>query len=469
MYKVLLKYAPVQVVGSLSAFLLIVIQTRLISAEIYGVFSIFLLTSDVVKMFCCQWVTISLLRLYPGESFENKALLEGLGFKLVALFYFLSILLVYFVLSYCGFFSLENYALLLIMALVSSLYLYFIEIARLRESVTAYRRSIIAQSFSIIGLNILILPRYPFLETVLILQIVSYLIGGWGVYKRFDLRCEWDFGRVKQIVLYGWPLILSGVLTTANSRIDRLFLAEFVGIHEAGIYSAFSNSILGIMMLTFTVISLPLYPSLSKCVGDPDSLKQRHSQYFDILIMLCFPALIGLIFISESFVFVFFGSEFHELGGGIFSLIAISVFLLNIRAHFFDHGLQFSLATKYLPVVTLVGMMCNILLFLVQAGRFGVYAAAYSSICANLIAIVFSYIFARKAGFCFGFGENKLKTIGCTAVMALGLAYVSNLFSDQSHHFRLLLMCAVGIVVYFVSHVLLNSFGLRDRIFCFKS
>ncbi|HDZ3708361.1 TPA: oligosaccharide flippase family protein, partial [Vibrio cholerae] len=186
----------------------------------------------------------------------------------------------------------------------------------------------------------------------------------------------------------------SGGIIAIGSRLDRLFIGKFIGLEETGIYSAFSNTLMGIISLVFMVISVPLYPELTKSTNNKSELINKHQHYLDVLVAITLPSLLGICFIAEPLIKVFLSQEYLNQGVELFWILAVSVYVLNLKMHYIDHGLQFLNITKYFPFVAFVSILVNITLLSLTLRTLGVYGAAWIILISNTIGLILAMFIA---------------------------------------------------------------------------
>ncbi|MCX9462366.1 oligosaccharide flippase family protein, partial [Vibrio cholerae] len=146
-------------------------------------------------------------------------------------------------------------------------------------------------------------------------------------FLKNELKTNFEIKTFKVIISYGLPIMISGGIIAIGSRLDRLFIGKFIGLEETGIYSAFSNTLMGIISLVFMVISVPLYPELTKSTNNKSELINKHQHYLDVLVAITLPSLLGICFIAEPLIKVFLSQEYLNQGVELFWILAVSVYV----------------------------------------------------------------------------------------------------------------------------------------------
>lgn len=463
MLKKLLQYAPVQIISALSVFLLIAIQTKFLGIEDYGMLAIFFLVTEVVRSFSAQWVNTSMLRLYPAETSDNKRHYQTVAVCLLAALFVPASGLIAIAIFYYDLFTWSIFFSLSLLLLSKSAYLFLLDMTRLNDQVGAYRLSSMLQSVISILATYLLLSYHADFENAVLALVISYVVVlPFVMFKLTLSTLTVAKPFVMPIISYGVPLMLSGTLASLTSRVDRLFIADAIGLTETGVYAALSNMLLGVMALVFMVIAMPLYPEMTKAIKNKPILAALHAKYFTMLLLFSLPALLGLCLIAEPMISLFLTADYLQYGVEIFYIIAVSVFVLNLRAHFVDHGLQFTLNTHLLPFITGGSIIINVTLLFLLLDKFGVYGAAIASLATNTITLFVSFIVARNKGYQYSINLECIKVLIASVVMVCCMLLVRNVVTSYSYTIQLLTLILSGVISYGCAHVLLNTANVRS-------
>lgn len=458
----LLKYAPVQIIASLSLFVLIALQTRFLSKEEYGILAVILVVVEVIRAISSQWVTVSLLRLHPSSSAERqKALVASTLFVILGL-----------ALPACGFIavglyfykqaSLSNFFAFSLLLLVKSLYLYKLELSRLNEDVSSYRKGSILNSLLSILLSFLFLMQESNIISAIMALVISNL-SAILILPRFS-KIHINIAAIKNIASYGLPIMIAGGLGILATRVDRLFVADFLGMEATGNYAALANMLAGIMGLVFMIVAMPLYPDLTKHTRNKEILFEKHRHYLDLLVAVTFPAFIGICMVAEPLVNLFLTKKYLSDGVELFWLLAISAYLLNFKGHYIDHGLQFLLKTKYMPWISISSILLNIVFLWFLIDKYGVYGAALTVSIVSLIGILISAGLSYIYGYRYYVGVDAIKSIVSSVVMGISIYFVKSIIIVESNAVELFILVFFGILVYFLCVLGLDGFNIKSRV-----
>ncbi|MDF9401271.1 exopolysaccharide biosynthesis flippase VpsE [Vibrio sp. 1180_3] len=459
----LLKYAPIQVFSALSVFVLIAIQTRFLTLKSYGVLAVVLVVLELVRAFSTQWINTSMLRLYPSCSVqEQEQLVQSISLMVMigSLLGFAAITITLFIYQQL---SWELSLVLCALLFVKSLFQYQLEFSRLNDRLIVYRQAIFLQSVSAVIFSLLLLSLSATMESALFALTTSYGVGAFVL--GFPSQPKWHSGMLTRLFSYGLPIMVAGGVSVLGGRIDRLFIAHFSGMNETGIYAAQANLLMGVMSLVFMVISVPLYPNLAKCTEDRPTLLRQHQTYLDLLLTLTFPALLGLGFLQEEIIMLLLGEQYLINSQALFWVLALAVYLINFKAHYLDHGLQFLLQTGKLLWISVIGLGLSLLLLPIMLPQYGVVGAALTLLIVSSLVALLSFISSLCAGYRYSIGSDGIKALISALVMWFYLYEIKMLPLTINPLLTLGFYIFSSVALYGLSLLLLNAFGIRQRLF----
>lgn len=459
----LFKYAPVQIFSALSLFILIALQAKYLSVEAYGVLAIFMLITEITRAFSMQWIANSMLRLYPSQTKSNKVGYISVAVSMLVSLFIPALALLIIGMLYYEIFDLRTFSLLAVFLLMKTIYLFFIDIARLDERVSLYRRSTLVQSIGAVVFTLLLLEIDNSIASVVTALIASYLLPAPFLLKRIEYESLFNKKIVGDIVNYGSPLLLSGVISMVALRADRFFIADNMSMTELGIYSGLFNIIFGIMTLVFTMTAMPLYPELTKAVGS-GKLKLLHKKYFNVMLAISLPALLGFCLIAELLIQVFLTGDFLSYGVELFYVLSASIFLLNIRVHYIDHGLQFTLNTKFMPVITMAGLVLNVILLGVLIGSYGLYGAAWAMLITNIMTASVSFFLSLRLGYKYSIDKNLIKTLCASLIMVMCIYVIKQSAGELEVLYQLIVLIGCGVVSYSLAQIAFNTLDVKTSV-----
>lgn len=463
MIKKLLIYAPVQIFSALSLFALIAVHTRFLHPESYGFLAVLLVIIEVSRSVLVQWINNCLIRFYPSAESKKQKQIYTVAVRWLLANIFFSVIVIGVLVALLTEFEWRIFLAVYVFFVVKAIYLFAIEFARVNQATSYYRRSVMAQAMLSIVMTVAFLSLNPTIVMALLALVVSYSIAIITCIGTMEWQLEpsTETEIKKELFSYGAPLILSGLMGVLVVRSDRVFIANLSGFEQAGQYSAISNLLFGIMALVFMVIALPLYPELTKFATDRERLITQHKTYGGLLFALSAPSCIGLCLLAPLFVGVFLGDAYANVNLTTFYLLVAAALLSNLRGHFLDHGLQFTLSTKYLPRIMATVLIVQILAAFVFIPQFGAVGAAIGIVIAMFVGFVMTAVVGFKAGYHYPIPQAITQTVIATSVMAMSILGIQGVIGNNGL-LELLLMIIVAVASYGLMHFLLDSFQIRS-------
>lgn len=442
MFNALLKYAPVQIFAAISVFALISIHTKLLTTTEYGMLALMLLTVEVVRAVAAQWINSSMLRLLPSKKTEEHDNFAAIASSIIFCCTLPALALVSLGLYLTGLLTLSTFLATFLVFLTKALYQFYLELARIMERLNQYRIAVLTQSIMAIVITGSLLVYYPNILSALSALALSYIAAGLVVFKPFKISInKLKTADAQAIFSYGLPLMASGLVAAISSRLDRYFIADKLDLAQTGIYAAISNILLGIGALIFMVVALPSYPELTKKINDKAALYKAHGEYLTLLCLIAMPALVGFCILAEPITHLLLSEEYLSQGSTVIYILCAGVFVLNLKAHYIDHGLQFSLNTKYLPKISVFSLILNLSLLVTLIPPFGLIGAASAFLIANTITLVMSLWLSLKKGYRYAVPLQVYKILLSTVCMAIFLPEL------RAYHFVIINMPIVNIII----------------------
>lgn len=376
----------------------IIIYTRIVSPDDYGIYSLTIVYVGLFNAITFQWIRSSLLRFWQSENILKQKLQATIVF---------------------------TYTLIMIINLIIMVALINLNITRMSFLIGAFLL-LLFQSWFELNLTLLrakLLPKlfgyvtlvktiFAFLFSLLLIYLGFTETGlVFGLALGFFIGClltiyQWksiniksvELNLIKEIFKFGVPVSMSisfGILVFGT---DRIILSINRGLSDAGVYSVSFDFTQQTILLIMSVINLAAYPLALKTFelkGENEAKKQLDKN-FNLMIIVSIPATIGLLILSDQVVNLFFGEEFREIGKLILPLISIAAFLNGIKSYYFDLAFQLKQKTYLQIYPIMIAVLLNLCLNLVFIPKWGVVGAAYTSIISYFLALIISVVLGRR-------------------------------------------------------------------------
>jgi len=245
-------------------------------------------------------------------------------------------------------------------------------------------------------------------------------------------KSDFDRDLLRQMLRYGWPILVIGIAGMVNLQIDKILLPQLLigsenPIAVLGVYSA-SGKLAILMTLFIQAFRFSFEPFIFSHYKNEDSKKIYAviMKYFVILGLIIF---LGVMFYMDILKY-FIGSadsEYHE-GIKVVPWLLMGNLFLGI---FYTQSLWYKLTdqTHFGARFAIVGAVITLVLNIVLIPVLGYMACAYAFFAASLVMTVTSYIVGHK----YFPVKYDLKRIGAYFLVALSLYLVTLLlpFGDK--------------------------------------
>ncbi len=238
--------------------------------------------------------------------------------------------------------------------------------------------------------DLLNIPLLILASSLVIVILLSYIfIRNYGWFKlAFDLKL-W-----KRFILLAVPLGLSVLLLQINGNIDIIMLGFMKSDEVVGWYSAAYKIILLLMGLG-GFLSIAIFPLMSRLYHESvEKLKKLIYYYFKVTVFWGLPMAVGGVVLAPKLITLIYGNDFQ---GSIlaFRILLGYLFLGYATAPFF-FLFQASGKMKYFLYTAAAAALTNLGLNIILIPKYGLIAAASTTVISNLVIFVMLYIYSSR-------------------------------------------------------------------------
>ncbi|WP_338854342.1 lipopolysaccharide biosynthesis protein [Clostridium perfringens] len=218
-----------------------------------------------------------------------------------------------------------------------------------------------------------------------------YLVIRTSFWKYLDFKAV-DFFTIKQLIKYAFPLIPNNISWWFINVSDRTLISMFLGVAANGVY-AIAYKIPNLCASIFNVFSVSWQEAAIDLVREEsrnDYYNKIYNNTITIMISLC-----GGLLALNYFLFEFvFDARYFE--AKLYSPILITSVIFGSLTQYFG-GIQISLKRpKENGVSTVLGAIINVIIDLALIKFIGLYAAALSTLIANVFITIYRYIVLKE-------------------------------------------------------------------------
>ena len=223
------------------------------------------------------------------------------------------------------------------------------------------------------------------LQGLLLAHFLGYLAGDFFVvfYTKIWLYLDRKAinGRIaKEIVKYSLPLVPNNISWWILSVSDRQIIHHFMGAAANGIY-AIANKIPALYSSVYTTFNVSWQQEVVEKMEDPDRgvyFNEIYNRVMVFLFTLC-SGILSVVFLLFSFIF---DSRYHE--GYLYVPILLSAAIFASQMQFCG-GIQIGLKKTYENgMTTIAGAVINLAVNITMIRYWGLSAASFSTLIANL-------------------------------------------------------------------------------------
>jgi O-antigen/teichoic acid export membrane protein len=204
---------------------------------------------------------------------------------------------------------------------------------------------------------------------------------------------DFDGAKLKTIVAFGLPLILTSFSAFELNFADRFFLQHYSDISTVGIYALgykFGYMLSFLIIQPFIMIWGARMYEVSKR-PDAGDVFSRISAY--LMLLMCTAALAMSLFIKEV-ISIVASAGFHD-AYKVVPAVALAYVFYGM-SYFFQTGVYISKKTAYLGLMGILCASANVGLNLVLIPRYAAMGAAWATALSFLLMAVLAYMFSQR-------------------------------------------------------------------------
>ncbi|MFZ4520151.1 MAG: lipopolysaccharide biosynthesis protein [Bacteroidales bacterium] len=407
MNKEIVKYLAGRFIPAIVNVAVIILAIRFLGPVEYGKYSLLIYSVVLVITLSFHWVQVSILRFLSGMPKETNIVMSRF-FDLTILSALFSTLVVILIGIFYFHLSLMELVLVSLFAFLNHFYLFHQAILHAYHK--SVRTAILEGSDQLLMMIVVLVGLFLFHWKSSMLLFSSLVIGLVGVLilrsltkvkglLTVDLKhLYWDSRFSAKVVEFGYGIALWLFMSHLMMAMDRFILMEYMGYHEAGMYSALKD----FLYKGITFASFPIYISYHAKILDNWNSRHRKDAWISIKEALSFELLIFII------VFIGFMVVKQMLFEEVLRIPEMDVWLVYLPlllsaftwqvALLFQRFLELFFRPVYLLAAIGVSVLLNLVLNLIFVPRYGMMASSLILLFTSLIYAGFIVILSFIAG-----------------------------------------------------------------------
>ena len=292
-------------------------------------------------------------------------------------------------------------------------------------------------------------------------NLLNYIHVKSFINLRFSWKTNWKVHVKPTLIIFA-----SAIAVNIYVSSDNTILGLIKGEREVGIYSV-SVKIYTIVASLLTAILTVTIPRLSALYGKKifSEYKSILNKLIDLLIVLTFPAMTGLMMLSKNIVVIIAGRKYIQASNSL-AIIAWAILFSLFSWVFSDCVLLPAKREKYLLKSTIITAIFNVMINLFFIPLWSYDGASLSTVLAEGLSVAMNAYYGKdilkKSLTKKTFVKNILDAlIGCIVVLLI--CYLVNL-SVKSFVVGILISVPLSIIGYFITLVLCNNLTVKEAV-----
>ncbi|MGB1307380.1 MAG: oligosaccharide flippase family protein [Oceanihabitans sp.] len=209
----------------------------------------------------------------------------------------------------------------------------------------------------------------------------------------FKSKLQFDSSILKQLLNYGWPIMVAGLAFVINENLDKWLLPVYEGKYINGAYSA-CYKLAVFMTLFIQAFRMGAEPFFFNHAKDKDAKKN----YATILKYFTIVGALGLLIVTIYIDWlrpIFIKNESYLLALDIVPIVLLANLCLGIY-HNLSIWYKLTDKTRYGMYISIIGALITIAFNVVFIPKIGFMACAYATLLAYGIMMIISYFLGKK-------------------------------------------------------------------------
>ena len=224
--------------------------------------------------------------------------------------------------------------------------------------------------------------------------ITAILLIWYYKYVTLDSILVWRprFKRMRRLLQESWPLILSSIAVTLYMKIDQVMIGSMLNDEAVGIYSVAVKLSESWYFIPVAICST-VFPSIVSLKSKPDKYILNLKRLFSFAIWFSILVAVFVTIFANIIINTIYGTEYSlaaqvlaiHIWSGIFVFLGVASSNYLVAEGF----------TKISMLRTIIGAIVNIVLNIIFIPKYGVIAAAYTTLLSQAISTLSLILFTK--------------------------------------------------------------------------
>lgn len=272
-------------------------------------------------------------------------------------------------------------------------------------------------------------------------------------------------GMRKELAIYSFPLLFSGVLISVVKWIDTIMIGFFRNASEVGIYNvALSTSYLMVLIPTAVMsLFLPLITE-KYAVKNYNEIKEISKKAVRWIFIFNFSLFVLILAFSKEILELLFGQEYVFGYGSL--LILMFGYLIFSLAHIHSQYLVMIKKTRLILFINIVMASLNILLNLYLIPLYGIMGGAIATSTSLIISYVLSFWFSYRYNKINPYDWRFLKPLIASLVAIFIILFIKGSIYKITI-VKMIMLGVIFLIIYILILFIIRGFDKEDRAMLF--
>ena len=449
----LLGYAPAVVLPRIVSLVLLLILTRLISKQEYGLFVLVVTVSEAIDMVVSNWVRIALARFASGRDgdFGREVVRSGLIYLATLAPAFVAALL-------AGLWSQPQRATEFTLAIV--IYLVASGLMRLPSSIMSVQADrngiVVMEAGKALGVLVFGIAAAwvsgSFFTQTLVYGVVTAAVGLWGLLRctrPLDLSSG-SLVSTRSWLAYGLPIVPAAIVASVVASSDRLYLDHALGAEAVALYAAGVMLARQPMDFLFSLAGVRVFPLMMEDYeyGGVDRARRRMAELISSVVFMTLPAAVGILLVAGPLARLLLSPDYAEAAHAVMPLAVAAALFAGFKTFVLEQVYHMRKRNGLGALATLPAAVVGLLAMAVLVPKWGVWGCALAYLVQNVVLFAVNFALAQRLmSFPIPWAD-LVRTAAATLTMAIVLLLLDTPLSTLHDAVRLSLEVGIGVVVY---------------------
>lgn len=442
----------------------LVILTRILSPEEYGIYALGMALATMTSVILYQWLNVAVSRFYPPCEKNPEAIMPAvaLGFWAAT---GIALLLFITAVQFDKVFGVKSglFGIIFIIIVMLGRYNLALQMANTQRASLRFGLLSWARGISTLIISFALIQHGTGAKGALLGFLSGLVISVLVFSPKPGLKIRFyvnETQKFSDMFRFGLPLSINFFAIVMVDMADRFMIGWLLGADQVAPYAVGYELVQQLIGPIMNVLFLAAFPVLVKTLeveGDEAARVRLHT-LGRTLVGIGLPCVFGLAVLSGDISELAFGSAFRQDAAKIMPWLAFAIFLGCLKSYFVDVVFQLRHVTKYQGYIALVMMLVNVALNFFLLPEYGVVAAAWSTFAAFATGLLLSWYVGKSI---FTLPRLGMDFLGASAASAL-MAFALYLSPSINGIFGLLARITLGVLLYFVFAWMINAANFRS-------